>query len=80
VSRRSEMVWCQLRFPAEMEAELTVAWLRSLAVRGRAGWWSVVQPLVFELRMEAEAASWWVGLPSGEATSLSRHLEDWLPG
>jgi hypothetical protein len=74
------MVWCQLRFPAEMEAELAVAWLRSLAARGRAGWWSVVQPLVFELRMEAGAASWWVGLPGSEATALSRQLESWLPG
>ena len=74
------MVWCQLRFPAEMEAELAVAWLRSLAARGRAGWWSVVQPLVFELRLAAGAASWWVGLPGGEATVLSRQLEDWLPG
>jgi hypothetical protein len=74
------MVWCQLRFPAEMEAELAVAWLRSLAARGRAGWWSVVQPLVFELRLDAVGASWWVGLPGSEATAISRQLEDWLPG
>ena len=80
MSRYADMVWCQLRFPAELEAELAVAWLRSLAARGRAGWWSVVQPLVFELRMEAGGASWWVGLPSREATALSRQLEDWLPG
>ena len=80
MSRRCEVVWCQLRFPAEMEAELAIAWLRSLTARGRAGWWSVVRPLVFELRLEAGAASWWVGLPSREATALSRQLEDWLPG
>ena len=80
MSWRSDMVWCQLRFPAEMEAELAVAWLRSLAVRGRAGWWSVVQPLVFELRLEAGGASWWVGQPSSAAATLSRQLESWLPG
>ena len=80
MSRRSEVVWCQLRFPAEMGAELAVAWLRSLTARGRAGWWSVVQPLVFELRLEAGTASWWVGLPGSEATALSRQLEGWLPG
>ena len=54
--RRPDLVWCELRFPAEMEAELAVAWLRSLAARGRAGWWSVVQPLVFELRLDAAGA------------------------
>ncbi|MBK6968528.1 MAG: hypothetical protein IPH29_05275 [Candidatus Microthrix sp.] len=78
--RRPDLVWCELRFPAEMEAELAVAWLRSLAARGQAGWWSVVQPLVFELRLDAAGASWWVGLPSSEATALRRQLEDWLPG
>ena len=36
MSRYADMVWCQLRFPAELEAELAVAWLRSLAARGRA--------------------------------------------
>ena len=78
--RRPDLVWCELRFPAEMEAELAVAWLRSLAARGRAGWWSVVQPLVFELRLDAAGASWWVGLHRSEATALRRQLEDWLPG
>ncbi len=80
MSRRSDMVWCQLHFLAEMEAELAVSWLRSLAARGRAGWRSVVQPLVFELRLVTGGTSWWVGLPSREATALSRQLEDWLPG
>ena len=74
--RRPDLVWCELRFPAEMEAELAVAWLRSLAARGRAGWWSVVQPLVFELRLDAAGASWWVGLHRSEATALRRQLED----
>ena len=26
MSRYADMVWCQLRFPAELEAELAVAW------------------------------------------------------
>jgi hypothetical protein len=80
VSRRSDMVWCQLRFPAELEVELAEAWLRSAAARGRAGLWTPVQPLVFELRLETGAASWWAGMPSAEATALRRQMEDWLPG
>lgn len=76
----SKIVWYQLTFPGSLDASGAVAFVRSLAARGRAGWISPTRPLVFELRANRRGARFMVGLPQAEATRLRAAMESWLPG
>lgn len=76
----NQLVWFQLTFPARLEREAAVSFVRSLSARGRAGWLAPLRPIVFELRADRDGIGWLVGLPEQEARWLSAALEGWLPG
>lgn len=76
----SHLAWYRLDFPGSLDAEGAVAFVRSLAGRGRAGWVAPTNPLVFELRGDRHGVRFLVGLPESEARRLRGSMESWLPG
>lgn len=75
-----ELRWYELTFTAGISREQAVAFVRSLATRGRASWWTPIRPVVFELRADARGVGWYLGVSQAEERALTSRLEDWLPG
>src|SRR5690348_6779163 len=75
----SSYEWHRLVFPAQLEADPVVGFVRGLAVRPRHGLPMISLPIIVEVDGSNHRLTWRLGLPSSEANQVLSLLRAHLP-
>ena len=70
----SELMWCQLGMPNDLQGDAMLDFLRSLAMRPRRGLLLGRSPVIFEVRANREGVTHWLGAAESASRSVLAQL------